>query len=80
MKALARCAFHSADARLVGVLSVDGKSLNMELVEAGLAWWYQRYAPDDRELAEAEKEARAAKRGLWADSDAVAPWEWRKRN
>jgi len=26
---------------------------------------------------EAEREARAARRGLWADKVPVAPWEWR---
>ena len=34
--------------RTVGeVLLPDGRSLNHELVRAGLAWWYRRYAPDD---------------------------------
>ena len=76
------CRLTGADryGRLVGVLSVDGKSVNLELVEAGLAWWYEQYAPDDEKLAEAENEVRAVKRGLWVDSEAVAPWEWRKRN
>jgi endonuclease YncB( thermonuclease family) len=27
---------------------------------------------------DAEAEARAARRGLWADPDSVPPWEWRK--
>ncbi len=55
----------------------DGRSLNQELVKAGFAWWYWRYAPDDETLAQLEHEARAAKRGLWADPHAVPPWEWR---
>jgi micrococcal nuclease len=66
--------------RLVGVLSVRGKPVNLELVEAGMAWWYSEYSPDDEQLAAAQEEARAAKRGLWADPGAVAPWEWTKRN
>jgi len=34
--------------RLVGeVLLPDGRSLNQELVRAGLAWWYRPYAPND---------------------------------
>ena len=32
------------------VILPDGRSLNRELVRAGLAWWYRHYAPRDREL------------------------------
>jgi endonuclease YncB( thermonuclease family) len=65
--------------RLVGeVLLPDGRSLNQELVKAGLAWWYRQYAPHDPTLAHLEAEARSAKRGLWADADPVPPWAWRK--
>jgi micrococcal nuclease len=66
--------------RLVGeVLLPDGRSLNQELVRAGCAWWYQQYAPGDPTLARLEAEARAAKRGLWSDPHALAPWEWRRQ-
>ncbi len=65
--------------RTVGmVLLPDGRSLNHELVRAGLAWWYWRYTPDDETLEQLEREARAAKHGLWADPHAVPPWEWRR--
>ncbi len=59
------------------VLLPDGRSLNRELVRAGFAWWYWRYTPDNETLAQLEREARGAKRGLWADPHAVPPWEWR---
>jgi endonuclease YncB( thermonuclease family) len=66
--------------RLVGeVLLPDGRSLNHELVAAGMAWWYRQYAPHDATLAKLEAEAQAAKRGLWSDSHAVAPWAWRRQ-
>ncbi len=66
--------------RTVGeVLLPDGRSLNRELVKAGFAWWYWRYSPDDETLAQLEREARAAKRGLWVDTHSVPPWEWRTR-
>ncbi len=66
--------------RTVGeVLLPDGRSLNRELVKAGFAWWYWRYTPDDETLAQLEREARAGKRGLWADPHPVPPWEWRAR-
>jgi len=51
--------------RSVGRVTVpteDGPvDLSAELVRAGLAWWYRKYAPDDEELAKLEAEARAAR-------------------
>ena len=65
--------------RIVGeVILPDGNSLNKELVYVGLAWWYRRYAPNDRTLKALEAGARAAKRGLWADKNPIPPWEWRR--
>jgi hypothetical protein len=65
--------------RTVGeVITSSGKSLNHELVAAGLAWWYRKYAPNDRTLERLEQLARAAGSGLWSRTDAVAPWEWRR--
>lgn len=46
------------------------------MIDAGLAWHYTRYS-DDADLAAAERAARAARRGLWADPEPVPPWEWR---
>jgi endonuclease YncB( thermonuclease family) len=65
--------------RTVGeVVLPDGRILNRELVRAGLAWWYRQYARHDKELARLEAEAQAASRGLWADKEPMAPWEFRK--
>jgi len=61
------------------VILPDSRSLNRELVRAGMAWWYRQYARNDTPLAQLEAEAKAAKRGLWSDPQAVAPWEWRKQ-
>jgi hypothetical protein len=60
------------------VVLPDGRSLNREMVREGMAWWYERYAPADRELARLESEARASKRGLWSQPNPIPPWEWRK--
>src|SRR5437867_4511976 len=57
----------------------DGRVVNEELLRAGLAWWYRKYVPNRVDLATLEEEARNAKRGLWADSNPVPPWEWRKQ-
>jgi endonuclease YncB( thermonuclease family) len=59
------------------VILSDGMNLNRTLVEEGLAWWYRQYSVDDA-LRQLEEEARAAQRGLWADHNPVAPWEFRK--
>jgi endonuclease YncB( thermonuclease family) len=55
----------------------DGRSLNHELVRAGYAWWFRRYSNDPC-LETLESEARRARRGLWADAQPIAPWEWRQ--
>jgi endonuclease YncB( thermonuclease family) len=65
--------------RVVGeVMLPDGRSLNRELVRAGLAWWYRQFAKHDGELERVESEAQRARRGLWSDPRAMAPWEWRR--
>jgi len=60
------------------VILPDGRVLNRELIAAGLAWWYKRYS-QDKSLGLLEAEARAARRGLWADPHPVPPWEFRRR-
>ncbi len=62
--------------RTLARLEVDGQDVNREMVVAGLAWHYTQFDHDPR-LDEAEREARAARLGLWADKAPVAPWEWR---
>ena len=57
---------------------LDGRNLNQELVKQGWCWWYRKYAPGDTVLEGLEKDAREARRGLWADPQPVPPWEWRK--
>jgi endonuclease YncB( thermonuclease family) len=52
-------------------------------VSAGMAWHYRDYqrdqaAVDRAAYADAERRARAARRGLWADQDPVAPSAWRR--
>jgi endonuclease YncB( thermonuclease family) len=62
--------------RLLAAVEVDGDDLGRRLVAEGLAWHYVQFNNDPR-LAAAEKAARAAKRGLWADAKPVPPWEYR---
>jgi micrococcal nuclease len=65
--------------RTVAWVSVNGKSLNKELLRAGLAWWFRRYAPDRADLARLEREARKAKVGLWSHPNPIPPWQFRRR-
>ena len=65
----------------------NGKSLTLQMVSEGLAWVVESElekpkSSDPKRLtpeAAAEREAREAKRGLWADKDPKPPWEWRDK-
>ena len=48
-----------------------------EQVRRGMAWVYDRYAKDS-DLKPLQAEAKAAKRGLWADPYSNPPWKWRE--
>lgn len=66
--------------RIVAWLTLPGgPSVQELLLTAGLAWWYERYAPGATALAEAEREAREARRGVWSLEEPTPPWEWRRR-
>lgn len=66
--------------RPVAWVWVDGVALNKELVRAGLAWWYRKYAPRATELRNLEAQARQAGLGLWSHPRPIAPWEYRKNS
>ncbi len=62
--------------RTVGTVFADGRDLDAEQVRRGMAWVYRRYARS-RSLYALEAEAKQARRGLWADSNPIPPWDWR---
>ena len=64
--------------RTVGEVVCDGINANEAMIKSGLAWVYRKYAKGYGYLYAFEDEAKAAKRGLWADPNPTAPWEWRK--
>lgn len=64
--------------RVIGTILYADKNINRDLVHQGYAWWYRKYAPNDEVLAKLESQARAKKRGLWRDSNPIAPWQWRR--
>ena len=63
--------------RTVGKVYVDNIYVNLEMVKAGFAWHYTYYSKDS-DLAEAEKEARSKKLGLWIQNNPLEPREYRK--
>jgi endonuclease YncB( thermonuclease family) len=64
--------------RTVGTVYRNNTNINREMVLLGYAWWYPRYAPYDRQLADAEQVAQAQRLGLWADANPIASWDWRR--
>jgi endonuclease YncB( thermonuclease family) len=62
--------------RTVARIECAGGNASTEQVRAGLAWVFDRYVRD-HSLYVVQEEARAERRGLWADRDPVAPWDWR---
>ncbi|MGB6083870.1 thermonuclease family protein [Moheibacter sp.] len=55
----------------------DNLYLSAEIIKAGFGWWYHYYS-DDETLGELQKEAEQQKLGLWQDSHAIPPWEFRR--
>jgi len=65
--------------RVLGrVVAADGTEANRYMVQQGAAWVYERYNTDTS-LLSLQREAQEQKRGLWAESNPVPPWEWRHR-
>jgi endonuclease YncB( thermonuclease family) len=48
------------------------------MIKDGYAWHYKKYSKDNS-FAKAEQQARAGRKGLWNNNNAVAPWEFRKK-
>ncbi|MDR2688636.1 MAG: thermonuclease family protein [Azoarcus sp.] len=67
--------------RSVGRVRIDGsaETVNRIQLRRGFAWYYARYAKDTS-LKALERQAAAARRGLWADKKPQAPWTWRRQH
>ena len=68
--------------RTVANVECQGHDAGMTQVDQGMAWFYPKYGKGRADLLDAERAARAARRGLWADSETgappVEPWLWRQ--
>lgn len=71
--------------RWLASIRVGDKDLGQQLLEEGHVWFFRRYQSDltneQRRLYDsAEKLARDARRGLWADTRPLPPWEFRQHS
>ena len=64
--------------RTVAKVNCGGQDVATSQVRAGMAWDYDRYSRPDSPLYAEQAAAKDARRGLWADKDPMAPWEWRR--
>lgn len=55
----------------------DTISVNKLLIENGFAWHFIKYS-SDKELGKLQEYAMQRKVNIWSDSNAVAPWNFRK--
>jgi endonuclease YncB( thermonuclease family) len=70
--------------RILGKVIVDGRDANYEQLKKGLAWYYKQYEKDlndedKKKYSEAEEWARNYTEGLWANSNSIPPWEYRRK-
>ena len=68
--------------RILGVIYLHGKNINLEMVKVGLAEVYRGLAPHKFDLNpywQSEKEAREAKKGMWSQGGKyISLKEWRR--
>jgi micrococcal nuclease len=64
--------------RAVAVIWLEGRDINREMVDEGLAWASRKSREQQPAYLQAEAVARAGRLGLWAQDDPQPPWEFRK--
>ena len=66
--------------RMVGIVYLNNRNINLEMVREGWAWAYREYLdrPYASEYIDAESEARTKKLSLWQQPNPQPPWEFRK--
>lgn len=66
--------------RYIGNVKCGGVDANTEQVKRGMAWTSPKAVMPGTPLYELEAYARLRHIGLWADDNAVAPWEWQAKS
>jgi len=79
----AECYKRDRHRRQVCRVSLGGRDLALAQLQAGLAWWFTRYAAEQAEgerlaYAAAERRAAQAGLGLWRQPAPTPPWQWRR--
>jgi len=66
--------------REVGIVYLESRNINLQMVKEGWAWAYTQYLdrPYASEYLDTEKEARTKRLGLWQQRNPQPPWEFRK--
>lgn len=69
--------------RIVGKVMLNSVDVCLQQIISGMAWHYKKYqdeqTPEDRKTyRESETMAQTRKTGLWADGQAIPPWEHRR--
>lgn len=63
--------------RSIGIVLLDGKDINKEMVKNGYAWAYLEYSKD---YISEQADAKSFKLGLWSEENPLKPSEFRKQN
>jgi len=66
--------------RSVGIVWLNGRNINQEMVAEGYAWAYRKYLdrPHASEYIDLEDQARSKRLGLWEQNNPQPPWELRR--
>jgi len=79
-----RVVVHAADTAgtLHGNVYLEGRDVGLRLVDAGMAWYFDRNAETEtaarrQAYPDAQASAATAREGLWLDRKPVAPWIFR---
>ena len=66
--------------RTVGIVSVNSKVLNEELLKNGMAWYYGQYCKASfcAQWSQYQNDVRNNKVGLWSMASPTPPWEFRR--
>jgi len=66
--------------RTVGIVDINGKIVNEELIKAGLGWCYTQYCKEAfcSKWKMHQEDAKNQKMGLWSMKDPIPPWDFRR--